>query len=185
MQVTQKRKCRQCGEWTTLTAAEEQWKKLALPDRPHIQDIFPELTPGERGLIISGFCEKCFDRLFGEPEEAEEIPICACAESPVDFAHNYPECKRELDRLRAELASTKSEVERLRGLCADAYELSRTIQDFWDELCLRCPTVCIHIRISCLRRCAGSWGTSTQTEYCRSTHSERTGVQNPRLSIGR
>lgn len=32
----------------------------------HIQDALPELTDGERELLLSGICEECFDRLFKE-----------------------------------------------------------------------------------------------------------------------
>ena len=34
-----------------------------------IQDAMPYLTPGEREVLISGTCEPCFDRMFGEGEE--------------------------------------------------------------------------------------------------------------------
>jgi hypothetical protein len=30
-----------------------------------VQDAFPELTPGQRELMISGTCEPCFDKMFG------------------------------------------------------------------------------------------------------------------------
>jgi len=30
-----------------------------------IQNALPELTPGERELLISGICEKCFDEILG------------------------------------------------------------------------------------------------------------------------
>lgn len=32
----------------------------------YIQDVLPQLTPGEREFLISGFCEPCFDRMFSE-----------------------------------------------------------------------------------------------------------------------
>lgn len=34
-----------------------------------IQDIMPELSPGERELLISQICDNCFSMLFGLEEE--------------------------------------------------------------------------------------------------------------------
>ena len=34
----------------------------------HIQHAFPYLTPGERELLSTHLCSKCFDKLFGEEE---------------------------------------------------------------------------------------------------------------------
>ena len=31
-----------------------------------IQNFFPKLTPGEREILISGICGKCFDKMFPE-----------------------------------------------------------------------------------------------------------------------
>lgn len=37
----------------------------------HIQKALPELSAGERELLISGNCEPCFDRIMADPEEEE------------------------------------------------------------------------------------------------------------------
>jgi hypothetical protein len=34
-----------------------------------IQNVAPELTPGQRELLISNTCEKCFDEMFAEEDE--------------------------------------------------------------------------------------------------------------------
>lgn len=34
-----------------------------------IQDVFPELSPADRELLISQTCNACFHELFREPEE--------------------------------------------------------------------------------------------------------------------
>ena len=37
-----------------------------------IQDALPELSAGERELLISGTCDACWDELFGDAEDVEE-----------------------------------------------------------------------------------------------------------------
>lgn len=32
----------------------------------HIQDAMPQVPEGDRELLMSGICESCFDRMFGE-----------------------------------------------------------------------------------------------------------------------
>ena len=59
--------CPICGKVNTLELDSEkynQWKMGA-----HVQDVFPDLTPDERELIITGTCSKCWDKMFGEDEE--------------------------------------------------------------------------------------------------------------------
>ena len=36
-----------------------------------IQEVLPELSDGERELLISGTCDTCWDELFGGPEEED------------------------------------------------------------------------------------------------------------------
>ena len=35
----------------------------------HIQDALPELSAGDRELLISGVCSTCFDEMFAGEEE--------------------------------------------------------------------------------------------------------------------
>lgn len=37
-----------------------------------VQDAFPYLSADEREMLISGICPKCWDSMFGLPEEEEE-----------------------------------------------------------------------------------------------------------------
>ena len=49
--------CRMCKKTHTLLVRVEDYFTFDMPNRPHIQDIFPYLTPAERELLISGTCE--------------------------------------------------------------------------------------------------------------------------------
>ena len=44
----------------------DHWNLVRWRDGYKIQDAMPDLTPGQRELIISGTCEKCFDEMFKE-----------------------------------------------------------------------------------------------------------------------
>lgn len=35
----------------------------------YIQDIFPELSANNREKFITGYCDKCQEKIFAEPEE--------------------------------------------------------------------------------------------------------------------
>lgn len=41
-----------------------RWKSGVL-----VQKAFPYLKPAERELLISGFCDSCFESMFGDEEE--------------------------------------------------------------------------------------------------------------------
>ena len=60
--------CFMCEEVTVIKVRAEDYNKFISPDRPHIQDIFPYLTPAERELLISKTCSKCWDSLFPDEE---------------------------------------------------------------------------------------------------------------------
>ena len=58
-------KCNMCKETTQITvpfAKLQRWLKFG----DYIQDVFPELTPDNRELLISGTCPTCFKKLFGD-----------------------------------------------------------------------------------------------------------------------
>ena len=65
--VNLKVQCRMCGMTIIIPVREEDYQKFISPDRPHIQDIFPYLTPAERELLISRTCEPCWNKMF--PDE--------------------------------------------------------------------------------------------------------------------
>lgn len=39
------------------------------PNEQFVQEAFPELTPGQREMLLSGICEECWSILF--PDERE------------------------------------------------------------------------------------------------------------------
>lgn len=63
--------CRMCNEFSHIPMTEEQEAELNKPraERMFMQDIFPELSVGDRELLISGTCSKCWDKLFPEDDE--------------------------------------------------------------------------------------------------------------------
>lgn len=61
--------CRLCGEVHELVVNYEDYKTYRLPNRPHIQDCFPYLSPEEHELLISGTCDKCWDKMFGGEDD--------------------------------------------------------------------------------------------------------------------
>lgn len=48
-------------------AAVASWR-----DGAYAQDVFPELSVGERELLISGTCPPCWDAMFGTDDEYED-----------------------------------------------------------------------------------------------------------------
>lgn len=59
--------CRNCGVTYSLLYSREDmvdWLSGSL----FIQDAMPYLSAGERELLISGICEKCFDEIFVETD---------------------------------------------------------------------------------------------------------------------
>lgn len=60
--------CRFCDKEFELEITQKQLDEFQSPNRRHIQDIFPELSPGMRELLISGMCPDCWDDMFGSTE---------------------------------------------------------------------------------------------------------------------
>lgn len=63
--------CRTCNKVTALPVTREQFNELALPrsERRLMQEIFPDLSIGDRELLISGTCNTCWQNLYGSEEE--------------------------------------------------------------------------------------------------------------------
>ena len=68
--------CQFCGRKFILAVTQKQiteWKAGGLAPR-----VFPNLTPDERELLISGMCGKCFDDTVpeedGDPMDEDDIP---------------------------------------------------------------------------------------------------------------
>ena len=56
--------CIHCKREFVLKVRVEDYLLFDMPNRPHIQDIFPYLTPAERELLISHTCQECWDKMF-------------------------------------------------------------------------------------------------------------------------
>lgn len=54
--------CPFCFKIHNTPATIEQVLELDSPNRRPIQEIFPELTPAEREIIISGTCPDCWNK---------------------------------------------------------------------------------------------------------------------------
>ena len=64
--------CYHCNREFVLKVRVEDYLLFDMPNRPHIQDIFPYLTPAERELLISHTCQECWDKMFSFPEDEED-----------------------------------------------------------------------------------------------------------------
>ena len=58
--------CIRCGTVHLLTLDKDKVRRWQGGE--HVQNVFPEMTPGQRELLISGTCEQCFDILFRESD---------------------------------------------------------------------------------------------------------------------
>ena len=63
--------CRLCGQTTQVPATVEQLTELYMPrsQRRLMQEIFPDLSIGDRELLISGTCDTCWKNLYGSEDE--------------------------------------------------------------------------------------------------------------------
>jgi hypothetical protein len=66
--------CRLCGNTSHIQCEEWQVIEMNKPrsERMFMQDIFPNLSIGDRELLISGTCDTCWQELFGSCEDEEE-----------------------------------------------------------------------------------------------------------------
>lgn len=71
--VTINRTCVCCGANVPIQVEEIDWVRFNQPNRPHVQDCFPYLTPDEREMFISGTCSVCWNTMFGEEDEDCDI----------------------------------------------------------------------------------------------------------------
>lgn len=59
--------CRKCGEPKEVSCTEEQYQNFV--NGMLIQNAMPNVPAGERELLISGYCDDCFKKLFREEED--------------------------------------------------------------------------------------------------------------------
>lgn len=73
MAVIETPKCVVCHKSTILEITREQYAKLVHPHGPNVQEIFPDWNASERELLISGTHSKCWDLIFTEADEDDEV----------------------------------------------------------------------------------------------------------------
>ncbi len=62
--------CTRCKGDVIITVTEPQMKEYLSGEGRHVQQIFPNLTPAEREMFISGICGPCWNRIFSkDPSE--------------------------------------------------------------------------------------------------------------------
>jgi len=59
--------CHMCRELQTLRLSIAGLK--AMEEGALVQDAFPDLTPGEREMLISQTCDNCWKKLFGDDNQ--------------------------------------------------------------------------------------------------------------------
>ena len=67
--VVRTQTCSVCGEyemWSLDRAAVTRWR-----EGENIQHAFPDMSAGDREVLISGTHPACWDKLFGEENENE------------------------------------------------------------------------------------------------------------------
>lgn len=70
--ITVHKNCLVCGLGSIIEVDPDKWIKYVDGLKTHksaathgVQVLFPELSPGEREVIISGTHPECWDKLFG------------------------------------------------------------------------------------------------------------------------
>lgn len=71
MKLTLEITCPICGKVNELEVEEEKFN-LYNEGKDNIQNIFPELSPVERELLITGICQSCWDKFMKEYEYDED-----------------------------------------------------------------------------------------------------------------
>ncbi len=64
--ITSKR-CPKCKETVTRTVTAAQLS--AYNNGAHIQDAFPQMSADDRERFITGYCPKCWDKMFKEDRD--------------------------------------------------------------------------------------------------------------------
>lgn len=83
--------CRVCGQEQVLVVDADAFTEYASGSGRHVQDLFPDLTPPQREMFISGTCGDCWNKIFppdlDEEIEAAGAPGEAEAGRPVDWSN--------------------------------------------------------------------------------------------------
>ena len=63
--------CPRCHKVVFLPITEQEllaWD----PQETHVQKQFPQLSPAQREMLLTGLCGDCWDEIFKEDEDIEE-----------------------------------------------------------------------------------------------------------------
>jgi hypothetical protein len=63
--------CISCDNPSTVIVNKEKFDTWKAGHGGFIQDVFPELSPGDREILISGTHSECFDAMFAEEEDQQ------------------------------------------------------------------------------------------------------------------
>lgn len=81
--VVRTQTCSVCGEyemWSLDRAAVTRWR-----EGENIQKVFPDMSAGDREVLISGTHPACWDQLFGEEECVDcGRPLSECEADEAD-----------------------------------------------------------------------------------------------------
>ena len=99
--------CRVCMSNTTFKVEPNDY--FAWKDGKQIQEAFPYLSAGQRELLISNTCEKCWEELFGDGEDDEptdDVGINDANRDAIEAAYIDKRTMRaDLDELQEYFAS--------------------------------------------------------------------------------
>ena len=62
--------CPKCGKKNYIEMSDEQYQKYT-EGSDLIQRIFPEMSPAQKEILITGICEDCWNKLFPIDEDEE------------------------------------------------------------------------------------------------------------------
>ncbi len=65
--ITLNPKCPVCGKPHTVTVEAQDLKDFR-EGRKHATEAFPYLNAGQRELLITGICDKCWEELFAKED---------------------------------------------------------------------------------------------------------------------
>ena len=63
--------CPKCGKLQVLEVQDSQYNDWMAGK--NIQKAFPDLTPDQREILMSGICPECWDKIFSEDDYDETI----------------------------------------------------------------------------------------------------------------
>ena len=76
--------CPMCGKEHDIHAITHEQAEMLRKDRWLVQEIFPELTPAQREVFITGTCPGCWDKLFGDENDEDGDEVFESEESKYD-----------------------------------------------------------------------------------------------------